>query len=129
LIFGLLFHPHAASAFYGAFNQVDLDVIFLTGTVRSFRLVLNQFGSWKGEIMETIGAYEAKTHLPRLLERVARGERITITKHGVPIAVLQPPASQRKAAPKKVIAALREFREKNRLQGLSIRDMIIEGRR
>jgi prevent-host-death family protein len=79
--------------------------------------------------METIGAYEAKTHLPRLLERVARGERITITKHGVPVAVLQPPASQRRAFPKQAIADLRKFREKNRLKGLSIRDMINEGRR
>ena len=40
--------------------------------------------------METVGAYEAKTHLPKLLERVSKGERITITKHGVPVAVLQP---------------------------------------
>jgi prevent-host-death family protein len=79
--------------------------------------------------METIGAYEAKTHLPRLLERVARGERITITKHGVPVAVLQPPASQKKATPKQTIADLRKFRERNRLQGLSIREMIVEGRR
>jgi prevent-host-death family protein len=37
-----------------------------------------------------IGAYEAKTHLPALLERVARGERFTITKHGRPIARLVP---------------------------------------
>jgi antitoxin (DNA-binding transcriptional repressor) of toxin-antitoxin stability system len=36
-----------------------------------------------------IGAYEAKTHLPALLERVARGEQITITKHGRPIARLE----------------------------------------
>ncbi|MFP4085845.1 MAG: type II toxin-antitoxin system Phd/YefM family antitoxin, partial [Desulfobacteraceae bacterium] len=42
--------------------------------------------------METVGAYEAKTHLPKLLERVMKGERITITKHGVPVAVLQSPA-------------------------------------
>ena len=41
--------------------------------------------------METVGAYEAKTHLPKLLERVLKGERITITKHGVPVAVLQSP--------------------------------------
>lgn len=76
--------------------------------------------------MEIIGAYEAKTHLPRLLERVARGERIIITKHGVPVAVLQPPASQSKIAPKEAIADLRKFREKNKLQGLSIREMITE---
>ena len=40
--------------------------------------------------MDTVGAYEAKTHLSKLLERVAKGEHITITKHGIPVAVLQP---------------------------------------
>ncbi len=79
--------------------------------------------------MDTIGAYEAKTHLPKLLERVLKGERITITKHGVPVAVLQPPDSVRKSDPKKVIAEIREFREKHTLDGLSIRNMINEGRR
>ena len=79
--------------------------------------------------METIGAYEAKTHLPKLLERVIKGERITITKHGVPVAVLQPPESMRRTEPKQVIAELREFRRKHRLDGLSLRDMIEEGRR
>ncbi len=79
--------------------------------------------------METIGAYEAKTHLPKLLERVMKGEQITITKHGVPVAVLQPPLSLRKTEPLKVIAELRKFRDKHPLKGLSIRDMIEEGRR
>lgn len=37
-----------------------------------------------------MGAYEAKTHLPALLKRVASGEEITITKHGAPIARLVP---------------------------------------
>ena len=40
--------------------------------------------------MESIGAYEAKTHLPRLLERVIRGESLTITRHGRPVARLVP---------------------------------------
>ena len=40
--------------------------------------------------METVGSYEAKTHLPQLLERVAKGEKIAITKHGVPVAMLVP---------------------------------------
>ena len=79
--------------------------------------------------METVGAYEAKTHLPKLLERVSKGERITITKHGVPVAILQPPEYLRKAEPKQVIAELRKFRDKYRLNGLSTRDMIKEGRR
>ncbi len=79
--------------------------------------------------METVGAYEAKTHLPKLLERVLKGEKITITKHGVPIAMLQPAESIRKTEPKKVIAELRKFRERHRLDGLSLREMIQEGRR
>jgi len=79
--------------------------------------------------METVGAYEAKTHLPKLLERVLKGERITITKHGVPVAVLQPPDSEKAVDTKSVIAELRKLRNKHRLDGLSIREMIEEGRR
>jgi prevent-host-death family protein len=40
--------------------------------------------------MDSIGAYEAKTHLPRLLNRIARGESLTITRHGRPVARLVP---------------------------------------
>ena len=40
--------------------------------------------------METIGAFEARRHLSSLLDRVANGERITITRHGVPAAPLVP---------------------------------------
>ena len=40
--------------------------------------------------MEEIGAFEAKTHLPKLLDRVARGESLTITRHGRPVARLVP---------------------------------------
>ena len=40
--------------------------------------------------METVGAYEAKTHLARLLDRVAGGETLTITRRGRPIARLVP---------------------------------------
>jgi prevent-host-death family protein len=79
--------------------------------------------------METIGAYEAKTHLPQLLERVARGDRITITKHGVPVAVLQPYDPDKRVNVAEVIAALHAFRAQNELGGISIRDMIEEGRR
>ncbi len=79
--------------------------------------------------METIGVYEAKIHLSKLLERIIKGERITIAKHGVPVAVLQPPLSLRNTEPKKVIAKLRKFREKHSLKGFSIRDMIEKGRR
>jgi prevent-host-death family protein len=79
--------------------------------------------------METIGAYEAKTHLPQLLERVSRGDRITITKHGVPVAILQPYDPDKRIDVAAVIAELRAFRAQNRLDDLTIRDMIAEGRR
>ncbi len=40
--------------------------------------------------MDTVGAYEAKTHLAHLLDRVARGETLTITRRGHPVARLVP---------------------------------------
>ena len=80
--------------------------------------------------MRTVGAYEAKTHLPRLLDEVARGETITITKHGVPVARLVPPEGTAHRNVGEVIADLREFRQSIRPLGdLSIREMIEEGRR
>jgi prevent-host-death family protein len=37
-----------------------------------------------------VNIHEAKTHLSRLLERVANGERVVISKAGQPIADLVP---------------------------------------
>jgi prevent-host-death family protein len=78
--------------------------------------------------MEAVGAYEAKTHLPRLLDDVAAGKSVVITKHGVPVARLVP-ARQQAAEPREVIDALRNARRGVRLDGLSLRDLIDEGRR
>ena len=41
--------------------------------------------------MIQVGTVEARTHFNRLLQRVATGERILITKRGKPVAVLAPP--------------------------------------
>jgi prevent-host-death family protein len=79
--------------------------------------------------METVGAYEAKTHLTRLLERVAKGEKIMITKHGVPVATLQPADSAKRIPVRDVINELKRFRSGHRLEGISSREMIDEGRR
>jgi prevent-host-death family protein len=40
--------------------------------------------------METVGAFDAKTHLAALLERVEKGETFVITRHGRPVAQLVP---------------------------------------
>ena len=79
--------------------------------------------------MRTVGAYEAKTSLSKLLEQVRKGENVGITKHGVTVAILQPPPPARKSNPKQVIAALRMFRDKHSLKGISLKKMIEEGRR
>ena len=78
--------------------------------------------------MKTVGAYEAKTHLPKLLERVARGEAITITKHGVPVATLLPADSSKGTPVHETIEQLKQFRRNHRLGGLSIKAMLEEGR-
>ncbi len=79
--------------------------------------------------METVGSFEAKTHLSALLDRVQNGERITITKHGVPIAMLVP-VSGATTDRKKAISALKEFgRGRTLPAGTTIRDLIEEGRR
>jgi prevent-host-death family protein len=79
--------------------------------------------------VETVSAYDAKTHLPRLLRRVQRGERFTITRHGVPIAVLQPLDETARSDPAETIAELRDFRRGKRLDGLSLRELVEDGRR
>jgi prevent-host-death family protein len=40
--------------------------------------------------VESIGVFEAKNHFSEILERVQRGEVVTITKHGKPIAEVRP---------------------------------------
>lgn len=78
--------------------------------------------------MRRVGAYEAKTHLPRLLDDVAGGESIEITRHGVPVAVLNPvpdPRADRGA----VLDELLEFRRQHPLGDVTIRELIDEGRR
>ncbi len=42
-------------------------------------------------MIKEVGAYEAKTTLSRLLDEVAGGETIYITKHGKRVAELRPP--------------------------------------
>jgi prevent-host-death family protein len=79
--------------------------------------------------MLEVGSYEAKTHLPRLLERVARGERITITKHGVPVALLIPVSGRQEGSTAETVEQLRLFRKGRKRGSVTLRRMIEEGRR
>jgi prevent-host-death family protein len=78
--------------------------------------------------MKQVGVYEAKTQLPRLLDEVEQGETITITRYGRPIARLVSISRPRRSLDE-TIAAMREFRKGNRLDGLTIRELIEEGRK
>lgn len=78
----------------------------------------------------TVGAYEAKTHLSELLEKVEAGEEITITKHGVPVAKLVP--VKKEASLEERVAAITRIQKLARglsLRGLRVKDLIGEGRR
>jgi prevent-host-death family protein len=79
--------------------------------------------------MSEIGAFEAKTHLPRLLERVQKGERFVITKHGHPVAELIPFRERDSGKIRAAIDDLKAFQQAHSLGGLSVREMIEEGRR
>jgi prevent-host-death family protein len=78
--------------------------------------------------MKQVGVYEAKTQLPRLLDEVEQGETITITRYGRPVARLVPLGGRRRTVAE-TIQAIRESRKGNRLDGLTIRELIEEGRR
>ena len=81
--------------------------------------------------MTTVGAYEAKTHLPELLDRVSKGESITITKRGKPVAILVPPPDDARADPQTIAQELIALRRQlgPQLDGLKITNLIREGRK
>jgi prevent-host-death family protein len=77
---------------------------------------------------------EAKMHLSRLIERVERGERITIARNNRPVAVVSPVT----ATPEDILVRMDAVRERIRERnggravlkaGETWRDLIAEGRR
>lgn len=75
----------------------------------------------------SIGAYEAKTHLPRLLDEVAAGKSYVITKHGRPVARL---TGIRARPAVDAFGELAEFRRTSSASlGMSLADALAEGRR
>jgi prevent-host-death family protein len=78
--------------------------------------------------MITVGSFEAKTHFSMLLERVARGEEVLITRHGKPIARLVPEHVIDRERVGAAIAQLKELAKGCRLEGLAVRELRDEGR-
>jgi antitoxin (DNA-binding transcriptional repressor) of toxin-antitoxin stability system len=81
--------------------------------------------------MTAVGSYQAKTHLPELLERVLQGEKILITRRGLPIAMLTQPPQQVARDVRQVVADMLAYRDKQKrtIGKLTARDLIEEGRR
>lgn len=77
--------------------------------------------------MPEIGAYEARTHLPKLLERVEKGERFVITRHGRPVAELAPVAVRDAACIRRAIAELRSVRKALARRGVRLKDVLQPG--
>jgi prevent-host-death family protein len=78
--------------------------------------------------MKTVGAFQAKTQLSQLLDQVEKGEAVTITRHGRPVAVLTPVAPAKTG--EKWLAEIKRLRKGITLGGrASIRQLIDEGRR
>jgi len=79
----------------------------------------------------SIGSFEAKTHFPALLRRIAKGEKITITRRGVPVAMISPVPGKGGENVGEAVQKMLAFRDKEGpvLRGISARELIEEGRK
>ena len=62
--------------------------------------------------MASVTAFEAKTRFGKLLERVARGEEVVITKHDKPVARLVPEGRASLESVREAVSRLKELRSK-----------------
>ena len=85
--------------------------------------------------MASVTAFEAKTRFGRLLERVARGEEIVITRHEKPVARIVPEGRGSLEDIRAAAAGLRELRQRiaarpgRKLSRAQVKSLIEEGRR
>jgi prevent-host-death family protein len=80
--------------------------------------------------VETVGLFEAKTHLSELIARAERGEEVVITRHNKPVAKLVPvrrAARDRTSQRGRALDALGGF-EPIAVPGASLKDLIRQGR-
>ena len=84
--------------------------------------------------MAKVTAFEAKTRFGELLNRVAAGEEVVITRHDKPVARLVPEGSRRSEDVRRAVEGLRELQErirrrsKAKLSSAEVRSAIDEGR-
>jgi prevent-host-death family protein len=87
--------------------------------------------------MATVTAFEAKTRFGELLDRVAKGEEVVITRHDKPVARMVPEGATRQEEVRRAVAGLRDLQQrilarrkgKATLSDREARAAIEEGRR
>ena len=82
--------------------------------------------------MTTMGFYEARTHLSEVLDHVAKGKKVLITRRGKPAAVIGPPSKQGQRDVRQVVREMLAFRDREGPtlgDQVTIRELIEEGRR
>ena len=80
--------------------------------------------------MATIKASEARARFSDLLNRVARGEKITITRYGAPVALLVPvERKESKLTHTEIVEGMRALRKLVKPGKMTVREMVAEGRR
>jgi prevent-host-death family protein len=78
--------------------------------------------------MIIVGAFEAKTHLSALLDKVVAGEEVVITKHGKPVARLVGAREIDRARINEAFEKLKALRKGTALGGISWKALRDEGR-
>jgi prevent-host-death family protein len=79
--------------------------------------------------MRTIGLFEARQKLSKLVERASEGERIGITRGGKLVAIIAPASED--VSLKETFAAIERIRMRAKPlpKGTTVKDLIEEGRR
>lgn len=78
--------------------------------------------------MRKIGTYQLKTHLAEVLDAVEHGQTVIVTRHGKSIARILPDTTEQRDRVDKAVEALRNFPRTRLPKGVTIRDLIEEGR-
>jgi prevent-host-death family protein len=75
-------------------------------------------------VMTQVGAFEAKTHLSELLDRVKAGEELVIARRGRPVARLVPVTGGQQQRAAQAVLRLRAMRRDATLGGIDWRDCV-----
>ncbi len=79
--------------------------------------------------MRIIGSYELKTHLAEVLDAVENGQAVTVTRHGKPIARILPPVPAGREGVRAAVKGLMAFARQPLPKGVTIQNLIEQGRR